>query len=202
VRKILNSLALVALLWTPVVAAAQPTVQVAGGATLVDLDEGFVTALGDLGLTPGAIGPARLDLQRGTASFPIPRGALDLSSAAGDVFHSGGLSLTGPVEVQLLNFVIDTTASPPELTGLVVVDGAVVDRLPLFELDIPIGDDNPVLFFRFLLVRDVGVSLTGAAADALNGVFETEAFVEGFPIGEARVFTLVANPRGGPFVRD
>ena len=88
-------------------AAADPTARVAGGRTTVKLSDEFVCALGALGVAAAPIGPATL--KRGFAAFPIPGGALDLETARGDIFHTGGLSLSaGDTRVQLLNFVIDT----------------------------------------------------------------------------------------------
>ncbi len=172
-------------------AAAAPTAQVAGGRTWVQLSDDFLGAVGSLGLQVSPIGPG--SLRRGVASFPIPGGALDLANARGDVFHTGGLTLrAGATEVRLLNFVIDTQ-NAPVLTGLVVVNGDLLGRVPLFDLAFGAA---PELKRSLLIVRDVEVTLTGVAADALNGVFDVDAFEEGFPIGEAAVLTLVSSGRG------
>jgi len=170
-------------------AAADPTAQVEGGRTSVELSEGFVTALGSLGVAPGAIEPARL--KRGRASFPIPGGALDLETARGDVFHLGGLTLgAGGTTVGLLNFVIDTTGEPV-LTGLVSVNGDLVGRVPLFDLELT---EAPELRrWGGLRIDGVNVTLTAEAANALNMIFGVSDFVEGFEIGVARVATRIEN---------
>jgi hypothetical protein len=171
-------------------AAAAPTSQVAGGRTSVELSQGFLDAVGSLGVHVSAIGPG--SLRRGVASFPIPGGALDLADARGDVFHTGGLTLrAGSTEVRLLNFVIDTQDAPV-LTGLVVVNGDLLGRVPLFDLALGAA---PEVKRSLLVLRDVDVTLTGVAADALNEVFDVDAFEEGFAIGEAVVFTFLFGNR-------
>ncbi len=169
-------------------ALAAPTVQVAGGNTSVELSDALVDALGTLGVRVGPIRPARLD--DGRARFPIPGGALDLETARGDVFHVGGLLLVaGGTGVELLDFIIDTTGSTPVLTGLVSVDGDLVGRVPLFDLGLT---SAPELGRRGRLeIRGVDVTLTAAAAQALNDIFGVSAFVEGFEIGVARLKTRV-----------
>jgi hypothetical protein len=178
---------LAALLLASAPAAAEPTVQVGGGSTAVALSDDFVDALGALAVDAAVVSPARL--RRGVVAFPIPAGALDLGTSRGDVFHEGGLALVaGGTEVKLLNFVIDTQ-STPVLTGLVAVNGDLIGRVPLFELGLT---QAPELYKkRFLVLRGVDVTLTGAAADALNGAFGVSAFAAGFPVGEARLLTRV-----------
>jgi hypothetical protein len=166
--------------------AAEPTAQVAGGSTRVRLSEDFVAALGALGVTPGEIEPG--ELEDGRARFPIPGGALDLATARGDVFHLGGLALTaGDIRVGLLNFVIDTTPDAPVLTGVVTVDGDLVARVPLFDLGLTQG---PELSRKGRLeIEEVELTLTAAAAEALNEIFGVDAFFEGFDVGVAKVKT-------------
>lgn len=173
---------------------AAPTGQVRGGATSVVLDHDFLSALQTLGVT---VAPEQSARVRGrVAVFPIPAGALDLESLAGEVFHSGGLSLqAGGTTVSLLGFTIDTTslafdnAAPdqPVLTGLVVVNGDVLGRLPLF--DLALNQLPKVTRAGRVVIRHVDVTLTGGAAAALNGVFGINDLVEGLIIGKAKVRT-------------
>lgn len=167
-------------------AAADPTAQLFGGGTNVALSAELTGALGSLGIGVAPIRPA--SLRGGRASFPIPTGVIDLESLKGDVFHSGGLSLsTGGTRVGLLNFVIDTQADPV-LTGMVSVDGDVVARVPLFDLTL---NSAPVRRHGLLYLHDVDLKLTSTAASALNQVFGVSAFAGGLPIGKASLFTAV-----------
>jgi hypothetical protein len=169
-------------------AAAAPTVQIVDGKTSVELSQDLVEALGALGVTPGAIRPGKLSLRKGKALFPIPGGRIDLETLKGDIFHNGGLTLTGgDTTVGLSQFIIDTT-DEPVLTGLVEVNGSIVGRLPLFKLDLSTATVKAK--GRYIFIGGVGVGLTMEAADALNGAFSVSAFVEDFPIGMARVFAI------------
>lgn len=189
-RRTMMVISLMAVLLAAGPVSAAPTVQLTGGFTSVELSSDFVGALGALGVEASAIGPA--SLRRGVAAFPIPGGGLDLATAAGDIFHNGGLALrAGATHVQLLNFVIDTQAAPV-LTGLVVVNGDLVGRIPLFDLSLTQG---PYVRRNYLVVPGVEATLTGVAADALDDVFGVEDFEEGLLIGEAAVHARFFAPK-------
>jgi hypothetical protein len=176
---------------------AGPTAQLKGGNTTVELSPDFVGALVSLGVAPAATKPGKLKLDKGTVSFPIPSGALDAESLAGDIFHTGGLVLSVPgTRVDLLNFIISTTGENPVLTGVASVNGDVVDRIPLFDLDLDTAEVD-VTKKNKLTVTNVGVTLNAIAAATLNSVFGTDAFVEGFPIGTASVETKIKRALGG-----
>jgi len=187
------SIAGVLLCVLPTLAAAekQTTVTVAGGVTKVKLSDGFVSALKSLGVDAGTVAPTRI--YEGTADFPVTGGAVDLTTAAGNIIHSGGLILETPkTVVRLESFIIDTTGAAPELTGLVVVNGTLVGRLVLFNLILPSGFSVPLKTEGPLLsLKDVKVELSSAAAGALNSVFDVKAFAAGFDIGTADVFAFV-----------
>ena len=167
-------------------AAAQKTETIEGGRTTVALASSFVSALGSLGVTPGTVSPTRLS--DGSVNFPVTGGAIDLDTAASQIVHSGGLTLTaGQTKVTLQSFIIDTT-SAPVLTGLVSVNGKLLGRLPLFDLALPNGITLPLKpRDGQLTVKNVGVTLNSAAAGALNSVFHVSAFKGGFGIGTAKV---------------
>jgi hypothetical protein len=159
-----------------------------GGQTSVNLSGGFRTALGTLGIRLGRITPARVVNTR--ATFPIADGLLDLSTGRGEIYHTGGLRLTkNNTQLKLQNFIIDTTGQTPVLTGLASVNGQVVGRIPLFNLQLP-ADGADDFSIRFVNIRNVGVTLRPEAAQALNQVFNTTAFTPGFNIGTASVFGI------------
>lgn len=178
--------------WMAAAGAAQ-TVPVASGRTSVTLSTEFLGALTALQVRPGVIGQGRLV---GTvASFPITQGSVDATNARGEIFHTGGLSLEAgtTTRVQLLNFTIETTHNIPVLTGLVVVNNAVVGRLPLFALRLPANLTLPLAPRGGAVVdlNGVGITLGRDAAEALNGVFRVTAFTAGFNIGTANVRALL-----------
>jgi hypothetical protein len=93
----------------------------------------------------------------------------------------------------LLNFTIDTMGNIPLLTGLVVANGAVVGRIPLFSLRLPSGFTPPIRPASGIFVElgNTAVELSADAATALNGVFGVSAFRQGFGIGTATVRALL-----------
>ncbi len=187
----IRSLLLAASLALPLASAsAAPTVQVFGGQTSVRLSHEFLGALEALEASADPIRPARA---RGTrVSFPIPGGGIDAGQNRGDVFHLGGLTIAAhDTEVDLLNFIIDLTGDPV-LTGLVSVNGDLVDRVPLFDLELTRAPE--VKRWGILVVRGVKVTLNAVAADALNEIFGLDDFFqEGFPIGEAKLVTRIVD---------
>ena len=164
------------------------TRQLDSGQTAVTLSPSFLMGASGMGVGVTPVLPSQLI--SGVVSFPVTAGTLDLTNARGEVSHSGGLELvSGSTKVQLLNFVIDTTASEgPKLTGIVVANGSVVGRGHLFDLEIPsmslpLQPQNDVL----VTVSDVKVKLSAAAAEGLNALFNVQTFTPGLEIGNARL---------------
>lgn len=167
----------------------------AGGTTAVALDQGFVDALGSLGLTPGTVGDAELTAE-GSAVFPITGGTVtvfDKSSGykpyvQGTLFHQGsGLSLTaGGTTVELTNFTIDP-GTPSRLFGDVTVNGELaVPSAPLFDLD---GStlNPPTIEGGEATLQGTEVLLSAEAAELLNTTFMTDALAGDFLIGTATI---------------
>ncbi len=159
-------------------------IELFSGHTAVDLSSDFVSALTELNISPGRIFPATL--RSGRATFPITDGTLDAQTLKGEILHNGGLTLTrGSTQVRLRSFIIDTTGASIVLTGLVSANGTVVGRIPLFDLQLPAGSAESRI--DRVVLNGVAVTLRQEAATALNAVFQTNAFVGGFNIGNARV---------------
>lgn len=184
-KSTLSAAALAAFLTLPAFSQAVP---VASGRTTVQLAPAFLSALTSLGVRPSVIGQGRLS--GALLSFPITQGNVSAATLRGEIFHTGGLQLeAGTTRVQLVNFTIDTTGNVPVLTGLVLANGEVVGRIPLFGLRLP---GNLTLPLRpasgvFVELGNVGVELSRDAAAALNGAFSVSAFTQGFGIGTATV---------------
>lgn len=161
------------------------------GHTSVELSADFVAALGDLGVAPGTVYPT--ELESGKVNFPITSGVIDLDTAKIQLLHSGGLTFkAGWTEVVLSSFIIDDTATAPEISGLVTVDGKLLGRLPLFDLVLPKGIELPLTPVDNLIkLSGVGVKLDPTAASALNTVFKVKALKGGFEIGTASVVAYV-----------
>ncbi len=163
------------------------------GTTNVKLSSGFLDALQSLDVAPGVIGPTQLVGTR--VSFPVIGGAIDLDTALGNIEHSGGLTLTaGKTVLGIQNFTIDTTGKTPVITGLAVLNGAVVGRITLFDLVLPSDFKLPInLHYGCVLdVNRVTVNLDAGAATTLNQIFGTSAFTGGINIGTATVEALTS----------
>jgi len=169
------------------------TVVTQSGQTSVQLSSDFLGALKSLGVTPGVLNPTTIS-SKGVVTFPITGGAVDAQTAAGQITHSGGLTLTaGKTQVAIENFIIDTTGSAPVLNGIAVVNGSVAGVLPLFDLELPKGFKPPLKPIAGVLVnlKGVGVTLSSTAAATLNKVFGVTAFAAGLDIGTANVEAFV-----------
>jgi hypothetical protein len=189
-RPNVKTILLATVLTIPLLAApamAASTKQIEGGSTYVLLDPAFVSALSSLGVSPSGIAPGFLYPRARLAGFPIPSGTIDLDSSKGDIFHTGGLTLTaGSTRVDLYNFVIDT-AGIPVLTALAAVNGELAGRIPVFDLELTRAPE--LNEFGTLAISGVEVTLSETAATTLNSVFGTAALTGGIRIGEAYVKT-------------
>jgi hypothetical protein len=191
-RSLKTMLGLAALAASLAVPSFGQTVALSAGRTTVVLAPDFLTALTTLTVRPSVVGQGRLS--GALLSFPITQGNINAANARGEIFHTGGLQLqAGTTTVQLLNFTIDTMGNIPVLTGLVVANGAVVGRIPLFALRLPAAFTPPIRPASgiFVELAGVGVELSADAATALNSTFGVSAFRQGFGIGTATVRALL-----------
>jgi hypothetical protein len=166
---------------------AQKTVTAESGTTNVTLDSSFLSALSSLGVAPGVVQPTMLN--GATVNFPITGGAVDLATGIGQLTHSGGLTLTaGSTVATLQTFIIDSTGRMPVVTGLVVVDGKMIGRLPLFDISAPQGTMAPLHLENGMLnLNGFGLTLDSTAASALNTVFHITALKGGLPVGMVQI---------------
>lgn len=184
-------IAMVAITVLGASASAQQTRTLFTGRTSVKLSSTFTGALSSLNVPVGRVFPT--EVEDGVATFPVTGGAIDLDTAAGNILHSGGLTLkAGDTKVALQSYIIDTTGKPV-ITGLVVVNGKLIGRYPLFDITLPAGFSLPLrLKENRLVLKGVGLTLDPWAAGALNGVFGLSGSnaipADGkFPIGTAQV---------------
>jgi len=198
IRSTKLSLAMVALMVTAMVAPimAAPSINLGDGRTTVVLSSEFLGALGALRLSAGSVGEG--SLRSGVAGFPVTGGVVDLGTAKAEINHAGGLFLAaGTTRVELTSFNIDTTGAAPVLTGLVTVNGDLLGRVPLFDLELP-ALTLPLRpqSFNTLFIPNVKVTLSATAAAALSGVFGATV-PAGLNIGAASVYA-VGDPGGRP----
>jgi hypothetical protein len=165
---------------------AQKTETIEGGRTTITFASEIIPALGSLGITLGTVNPSELD--NGVATFPVVGGAIDLDTGVGQVFNSGGLTLTsGNTQIVLQSFMLDTASGLPVITGLVSVNGSVVGRVPIFDLQMDDGLALPLTPQKIgqLSLDGVNLSLDSAAANAINNALNGSAVSGGIEIGSA-----------------
>jgi len=163
-----------------------------GNTTQITLDQGFVDALGSLGLTPGVTGKGRLT--EGKLVFPITGGNVTVFTPGevspyviGQIQHVGsGLTLSaGGTTVRLSNFNVDPGVS--RVYGDVAVNGkTAVQSAYLFKLD---GRTlNPLTTSgRTATLEGTKVEISPDAAGLLNSTFKTDAVTGGLLVGIAKI---------------
>jgi hypothetical protein len=160
-----------------------------GGTTTVRLTNELVNAASTLGIT---VSPVRVAGVRGAnALFPITWGTIDAGTLRGEIMHSRFLIFErGGSAVKIEGFIIDTTGQQALINGLASANGSVVGRIPLFNVDLGAAQISQT--GAVLQIANVRLTLRPEAAAALNAVFSTNAFVEGFNIGTATVSGIVS----------
>jgi hypothetical protein len=155
-----------------------------GGATTLALDAGTAAALAGLGVTPSVIPPATAG-EAGLA-FPITGGDLSTGELTGEIPHSGGIALTaGATRVELRNFLIDLEEGSSTLVA------EVGDTSTTVPLALDLSGAKVGLSGGKAVVTNAKVSLTPAAAAALNAALGTSALTGGLALGTARVVAEV-----------
>ncbi len=164
--------------------AVAPTAQaahdpLAGGTTTLKLDAAVAKALSGAGVRVAPVAPARAGVR-----FPITGGTLDSSTARGTINHSGGLRFSaGGKSLTARSFTVKL-GKRSTLSGR--VGSSRVTLLTLNTSSAKITRDG--LDTR---IRGVRVSLTAAAAKALNATFSTTLFKRGLRLGTV---SLTATP--------
>lgn len=160
------------------------------GETSVTLSDDLINAFGVLNIQAEGFGGTQI--KNGVVDFLITGGAADLDATRVEIIHSGGLTLkSGNTAVNLTDFVISNLGDRAVLTGLLTVNGDLVARTDLFNLQVGEVDASKRGGRIDLELGNVGVSLTNNAATALNQIFNVNAFTPGFNIGAAEVDALL-----------
>lgn len=173
------------LLAAPVAEAAKrvPLLSLQGGTTTIAPDPGFASALQGLGVTATALEPGRTNAA-GAFVFGVVWGRLAGNEpGAGQIRHFGGLRL-GTADgnhVDLNNLRINDNRDVAVVTAQI----GSGPRIVLAKLDV--SDSLVKVTRRRLVLGDVGLLLSGPAAEALNAQFATTAFSEGLRIGAATI---------------
>jgi Htaa len=166
--------------------SAPHAVHLRGGTTKVVTAPGIAKALLSGGIIPLATGPGTEALTNAgnvRFAFPVTGGSVSLTPPSGHINHAGGiLFLKGSHSAKVSKFSINLGSG--KLTALVAVNGKTVGRVAIFTLNlahaaIHHGSGS-------VTVSNIGVSLTKAAAGALDASLGTKLFTPGLKVGTAR----------------
>ena len=169
-------------------AQAAAAVHLRSGATAVTTAPGIAAALLTNGIVPLATWPGSQSVQSPASgpavlfTFPVTGGRVTLSPLGGTIGHSGGilfLNVTNGKKIEVSSFTIDLTHA--DLTG--IVNGNPKARVPLFGLDL--SHARLAAGKHIVTAGRIGLTLTAAAAKALNAALGTKLFSAGLNLGTA-----------------
>ncbi|MFN2517780.1 MAG: hypothetical protein ABR604_01880 [Jatrophihabitantaceae bacterium] len=164
-----------------------------GNTTTVIFDPGFLKALGTLKLTPTPFGTAKIKMvgKKVEAVFPITGGNAAIYKKGevtpyvqGEVDHAGsGLTLTsGKTKVSITDFVVHP-GTKSSVTGDVSINGGTpLHAVKLFDLDGSTLKAPTISKAGIATLQGTTIYLSSEAADALNGVFKTDALAGGMKV--------------------
>lgn len=138
-------------------------------------------------------------LSSGATTFTGVGGALDLTTAQGELLHSGGYLLTiGGNKVELASPVIDTSnTATPMITVLVVVNGTIVSRMPLFTLQAPPGFVIPLSSSAGTVqLSNILLYIAPAMATELNGLLGANVIASGLAAGTETQYSVFSSYSG------
>jgi len=179
------SFAAAALTLTATCVHAQGIYIVQGGRTTVTLSDAFLADLTTMKITPTTIYSSQL--YENKVFFPITSGEINLANAAGQIEHSGGITLTaGTKEIRLNSFILTTTGEQSYITALAVANGKFIGRINLFDVELssdlklPLVPENGDFF-----LPGSKLNLDPAGASALNYAFGVKTFEDNLYVGYA-----------------
>jgi hypothetical protein len=164
---------------------------VSSGSTTVQLSTAFINSLGanvtDLQGNP---------LTNNTITFQAASGALDLSLAAGEVQHKGGIIINARgMQIRLENWTIDTsTPTASIISAEFVMNGHFDFRLPLFDVQPPPGFVIPLtLQSGALQINGLTLTIAPATEFALSALFGGPVVHTGASAGTANTSVVFSS---------
>jgi hypothetical protein len=196
-RFLSNAVVLFVLACAPSLLSAQTPSQTPSidfGRTTIQLNPGFLNSVQALGASITDLhGNA---IQNSSITFRATGGALDLTTSAGEVEHTGGLLINAAgtiLRIQNLTFDSSNPAAPI-VTAEFIVNDHFVARMALYNVQPPAGATLPLQPQNGVLqVNGLGLTLASATASAINAVLGGQYVQAGTPIGTANVY-LVFSP--------
>ena len=193
-RSVMNAVLFFALACTSSIVLAQnpsQTPSVDYGRTTVQLGPSFINSIQGLGavITDLQGNP----LQNNAFTVKATGGAIDLTTSAGEIEHTGGLLINAAGTIlRIQNFTIDTSnPTNPVITAAFIANDHFVSRLALFNLIPPAGFSLPLQPQAGVLqVNGLGLTLAAATANAINTVLGGQYLAAGTSIGTADAYVV------------
>jgi hypothetical protein len=181
----------IALAFSLSVALAQPSfaqslTPIGSGVTTLRFAPTFESSVTTSGLALGAVGES--SVLDGLFIFPVVEGAIDGDTARADIIHGGGIELIGQtLNVTFINMIVDTTTAAPQVTADLVVNNALVIRIPLFDLQLPPLTLPLDTRNGRVSIPATTVTLRSEAAEILNRILAATNFSGGHPVGTSEM---------------
>ena len=186
---------LLALACTPFVHAQSPsqTPSVDYGRTTVQLGTSFINSLQGLGavITDLHGNP----LQNNAFTVRAVAGALDLTTSAGEVEHTGGLFINAAgTIIRIQNLTIDTSnPTAPIISAEFIIGDHFSSRIPLFNIQLPAPLTLPLQPQTGVLQENgLILTLSPAMASLLNTLFGGPVLQAGSNVGTANAYVVLA----------
>ena len=195
-RSLSKAALFIALACTPSLVLAQTpsqTPSVDFGRTTVQLGDSFINSIQGLGVVITDL--QNNPLQNNAFTVRATGGALDLTTSAGEVEHTGGVRVNTPGTIlRIQNLTLDTS-NPTNLviTAQFIVNDHFVSRMALFNVQPPAGLTLPLqLQSGVLQVNGLVLTLAPATATAINTVLGAQFVQAGTNIGTANAYVVFA----------
>jgi len=195
-RSLSKATLLFALACTPSLMHAQSpsqTPSVDFGRTTVQLGSSFLNSIAGLGAVITDL--HNHALQDNSFTLRATGGAVDLTTSAGEVQHTGGLlvNAAGTI-IRIQNFTLDTS-NPTNLviTADYIVNDHFASRIALFNVQPPPNMGLPLAVQAGVLqVNGLILTLAPATASTLNTLFGGQVVQAGTNIGTANVYVVLS----------
>lgn len=169
---------------------AQSNTAIGAGVTTLRFAPSFESTVATTGLSLRAVGES--SVLEGLFLFPVVEGAIDIDSGRGEIIHGGGFQLVAQnLDVTFLNLIVDTTGATPFVTGDLVVNNAMILRVPVFDAQLP-PLTLPLDTRRGTIdIPTTTITLRPEAAELLNRIVASPIFISGQTVGTSEMTWIV-----------
>jgi hypothetical protein len=141
-------------------------------------------------VAPGAVSPAK-----GKITVPITGGALDTATGGGEIASGGGFKFAAQgLELSAIDYVVTIKNGTGTVSALITANNTLLGRTELASFTVNIPTPVVVPKNKKIKIEDISLTLSAAAATALNNAFSTGVFASGQNLGSYNI-TIVLAPK-------